>query len=158
MPMPIDRYLDVFGRIYAHVLNHYSDVTLVTQAAFGAGQIGSSDLNMTIERIRTFASPSRVVLAVNVYTQTALTAYEALLRTSAPPFRIWVTETGVADPAGEIRYVMQTYPRLLALPAERVYWYALWAGDTGPDSGYGLVGSAANPPIVPGPLFQLLTE
>ncbi len=158
MPMPIDRYLDVFGRIYAHVLNHYSDVTLVTQAAFGAGQIGSSDVNATIERLRTFASPSRVILAVNVYTQTALMAYEALMRSSPPPFRIWVTETGVADPAGEIGYVTQTYPRLQALPAERVYWYALWAGDTGPDSGYGLVSNAANPPIIPGPLFQLLTQ
>jgi hypothetical protein len=158
MPMPIDRYLDVFGRIYAHVVNHYPDVTLVTQAAFGAGQIGSGDLSATIERLRAYASPSRVVLALNVYTQTALTAYETLLRSSPPPFRLWVTETGVSDPTAEIGYVMQTYPRLQALLAERIYWYALWAGDTGIDSGYSLIGNAASPPIVPGPLFQLLTQ
>ena len=85
-------------------------------------------------------------------------AYEAALRASPSPYRIWVTETGVADPASEVGYVMQTYPRLLALPAERVYWYALWAGDTGADAGFSLVANAANPPIVPGPLFQLLTQ
>jgi hypothetical protein len=158
MPMPIDRYLDAFSRIYTHVINHYPDVTLVTQAAFGAGQIGSADLAATISRLQTFASPSRVVLAMNVYTQTALMAYETLLRTSPPAFRIWVTETGLADPAGQIAFVQQTYPRLQALPAERIYWYALWAGDSGADSGYSLIAHAASPPIVPGALFQLLTQ
>jgi len=158
VPMPIDRYLDVFARVYAHVVSRYPDVTLVTQAAFGAGQIGSIDVNATVERIRTFASPSRAVVALNVYTPTALMAYEAALRASPPPYRIWVTETGSADPASQVAYVMQTYPRLLALPAERIYWYALWAGDTGADSGYGLIGHASSPPIVQGPLFQLLTQ
>lgn len=158
VPMPIDRYLDVFARVYAHAVSRYRDVTLVTQAAFGAGQIGSSDVNATVERIRAFAAPSRVVLALNVYTPTALMAYEATLRASPPPYRIWVTETGSADPASQIAYVTQIYPRLLALPAERVYWYALWAGDAGTESGYGLIGHASSPPIVPGPLFQLLTQ
>lgn len=158
VPMPIDRYLDVFARIYAHAVSRYPEVTLVTQAAFGAGQIGSADVTATVERIRAFASPSRAVLALNVYTPTALMAYEATLRASPPPYRIWVTETGVADPTSQIAYVTQTYPRLLALPAERVYWYALWAGDTGSESGYSLIGHAANPPTTPGPLFQLLTQ
>jgi hypothetical protein len=84
--------------------------------------------------------------------------YEAVLRASPPPYRIWVTETGIADPAGEVAYVTQTYPRLFALPAQRIYWYALWAGDSGIDSGYSLISSASRPPIVPGPLFQLLTK
>ena len=158
VPMPIDRYLDVFARVYAHAVSRYPDVTLVTQAAFGAGQIGSSDVNATVERIRAFASPARVVVALNVYTPAALMAYEAALRASPPPYRIWVTETGSADPASQVAYVMQTYPRLLALPAERIYWYALWAGDAGADSGYGLIGHASSPPIVQGPLFQLLTQ
>jgi hypothetical protein len=158
VPMPIDRYLDVFARVYAHVVSHYPEVMLVTQAAFGAGQVGSIDVNATVERIRTFASPSRVVLGLNVYTPTALMAYEAALRATPPPYRIWVTETGSADPASQIAYVTQTYPRLLALPVERIYWYALWAGDAGSESGYGLIGHASTPPIVPGPLFQLLTQ
>jgi hypothetical protein len=158
MPMSIDRYLDIFARIYAHVVSAYPDVTLVTQAAFGAGVTGSSDLTATIDRLRPYAAPPRVILALNAYTQTAIMAYEAVLRASPPPYRIFVTETGIADPASEIAYVMQTYPRLLALPAERIYWYALWAGDTGVDSGYSLISRAATPPIVPGPLFQLLTQ
>jgi hypothetical protein len=158
MPMTIDRYLEIFARIYTHVVNVHPDVTLLTQAAFGAGQIGSIDLMATVDRLRTFATPSRVVLALNAYTPTALMAYETALRASPPPYRIFVTETGIANPASEITYVMQTYPRLLALPAERIYWYALWAGDTGVDSGYSLILSATKPPIVPGPLFQLLTQ
>lgn len=157
-PMTIDQYLDTFVRIYTRVVNTYPDVTLVTQAAFGAGQIGASDLMATINRLRTFADPSRVVLGLNAYTPTALLTYEAALRASPPPYRIWVTETGIADPASEVAYVTQTYPRLFALPAQRIYWYALWAGDSGIDSGYSLISSASRPPIVPGPLFQLLTK
>ena len=48
-----------------------------------------------IERLRAAASPSRVILALNVNTPTALLAYTATVHDLAPPFRIWVTETGV---------------------------------------------------------------
>jgi hypothetical protein len=157
-PMAIDQYLDLFLRLYAYALRQHPDVTLVTQAAFGAGHVGADDLAATIKRFQSLTTLPRVILALNVYTPMALMAYAATLHDLAPPYRIWVTETGVADPTGEISYVTQTYPVLGTLPAERIYWYALWAGDTGMDSGFSLITSPTKPPIVPGPLFQLLTK
>jgi hypothetical protein len=157
-PITIDQYVAIFARVYTHVMVRYPDVMLVTQAAFGAGMIGSQDLTATIAGIQSFASPSRVVLALNVYTPTALLAYQTALRAAPPPYRVWVTETGTADPASEISYVAVNYPLLQTLPAERIYWYALWAGDTGSDAGFSLINNPTNPPITPGQLFQLLTK
>jgi hypothetical protein len=157
-PITIDQYVTIFARVYNHVVARYPDVMLVTQAAFGAGMIGSQDLTATIAGIQSFASPSRVMLALNVYTPTALLAYQTALHASPPPYRVWVTETGTADPNGEINYVAVNYPLLQALPAERIYWYALWAGDTGSDAGFSLINNPTNPPIIGGQLFQLLTK
>ena len=157
-PLTIDRYLDVFLRMYAYAASRYPDVTLVTQAAFGAGQIGSDDLAVTIRRFDSLGSLPRVVLALNVYTSRALLAYTATLHDVPPHYRIWVTETGVGDPDAAASYVAQAYPLLEALPAERVYWYALWAGDKGRDSGFSLIGNPITLPISTRPLFQLLTK
>ncbi|HUK34959.1 MAG TPA: hypothetical protein VLV86_13640 [Vicinamibacterales bacterium] len=157
MPMTIERYLDVFTRIYAHVLDRYPDVLLLTQSTFGSGTMGGSDLGATIGRLRSRVSPERVVLAVNVYTNKALNA-DVTEEAATFGFRIWVTETGIANPAQQVAYVMRMYPLLQMLRPERIYWYALWAGDVGNDSGYSLVTNATHPPVVPSPLFQTLTD
>jgi hypothetical protein len=159
-PMTIDRYADIFIRIYAHVISTYGDVTLVSEAPIGSGDRGSTDL---VAETAAFAasgvSPSRVVLAMNVYTETALVAYAAAMPNVAPGYRIWVTETGETIPTNQIAYVAATYPQYRALlRAERIYWYALWAGDAGGDSAYSLIKNPTQAPIVPGPLFQVLTE
>jgi hypothetical protein len=158
-PMTIDQYVDVFVRIYAHVVIAYPDVTLVSEAPIGSGVAGSADLTAETAAFTTRGvSPSRVVLAMNVYTETALTAYAAAIASIPPGYRIWVTETGETIPANQITYVASTYPQLQKLlRAERIYWYALWAGDAGGDSAYSLIKNAMQPPIVPGPLFQILT-
>jgi len=156
-PITIERYLDIFMRIYAHVLDRYPDVMLVTQATFGAGTIGARDLGATIVRLRGRVSPDRVVLAVNVYTNKALTAYIGQ-EAATFGFRIWVTETGRANPVEQVTHVMRMYPLLQMLRPERIYWYALWAGDTGSDSGDSLVTHVTHPPIIPSPLFQRLTD
>ena len=158
-PMTIDQYVTVFVRIYTHVISTYPDVTLVAESPFGSGNRGSTDL---LAETAGFAargvSPSRIVLAVNVYTATALAAYAAAMPNIAPEYRIWVTETGETIPANQAAYVTVTYPQLRALlRADRIYWYALWAGDTGGDSDFSLIRNATMPPIVPGPLFQILT-
>jgi hypothetical protein len=158
-PMTIDQYADTFVRIYTHVVNTYPDVTLVSEAPIGSGIRGGSDL-MAETAVFTArgVSPSRIVLAMNVYTETALAAYAAAMPNIAPAYRIWVTETGETIPASQIAYVTATYPQLQALlRADRIYWYALWAGDSGGDSDYSLIKNATQPPIVPGPLFQVLT-
>jgi hypothetical protein len=158
-PMTIDQYAGTFVRIYTHVVNTYPDVTLVSEAPIGSGNRGSVDLVAeTAAFTARGVSPSRIVLAMNVYTETALAAYVAAMPNIAPAYRIWVTETGETIPANQIAYVTATYPQLQALlRADRIYWYALWAGDAGGDSDYSLIKNATQPPILPGPLFQVLT-
>jgi hypothetical protein len=157
-PMTIDQYVGVFARVYSHVVSAYPDVSLVSQATFGSGTSGSTDLSAEAAAFAARGiSATKVVLAMNVYTETALTAYATVVPDIAR-YRIWVTETGVTDPAGEITHVTVQYPQLQALlRADRIYWYALWAGDAGGDSGFSLIKSATSPPILPGPLFHLLT-
>jgi len=159
MPMTVDRYVDVFVRIYTHVVTAYPDVTLVSEAPIGSGIGGSADLVAeTAAFTARGVSPSRIVIAMNVYTETALTAYVAAMPNIAPGYRIWVTETGETIPTNQLTYVAATYPQFQKLlRAERIYWYALWAGDAGGDSDYSLIKNATQPPIVPGPLFQILT-
>lgn len=159
VPLTIDQYADIFVRIYTHVVSAYPDVTLVSEAPIGSGNQGSTDL---VAETAAFAArgvlPSRVVIAMNVYTETALAAYVAAMPNIAPGYRIWVTETGETISANQIAYVAATYPQLQSLlKAERIYWYALWAGDAGGDSDYSLIKNPTQTPIVPGPLFQLLT-
>jgi hypothetical protein len=158
-PMTIDQYVEIFVRVYARVVSTYPDVTLVSEAPIGSGNRGAADL---VAEAAAFTarglSPARIVLAMNVYTETALAAYAAAMPNIAPAYRIWVTETGETVPTSQIAYVTATYPQLHALlRAERIYWYALWAGDAGGDSDYGLIKNATLPPIVPGQLFQILT-
>src|SRR5262249_23572135 len=75
-PMTIDQYLDVFQRIYARVVSLYPDVTLVSAATFGSGTSGSVDLRAEAAGfLARGISGSRVVLGLNVYTETALAAY-----------------------------------------------------------------------------------
>ncbi len=159
-PMTIAQYIDAFVRVCTHVASTYPDVTLVTQSTFGSGRSGSADLSAEATAFAAHGVPaSRVVLGINVYTETALAAYAAVLAQIPSGYRIWVTETGVSDPANQITYVTATYPQLQqALRADRIYWYALWAGDTGGDSDFSLIKNATRPPIVPAPLFQLLTD
>jgi hypothetical protein len=158
--MTIDQYVDVFVRTYTHVVSRYPDVTLVSQATFGAGKGGSTDLAAEAAAFTSrVMSGARVVLGINVYTETALAAYAVVIPSIPRGYRIWVTEAGETDPSGQVSYVTLTYPQLQnALRADRIYWYALWAGDSGGDSDYSLIKNAASPPIAPGPLFQLLIQ
>jgi hypothetical protein len=158
-PMGINDYIDVLARVYAHVVQTYPDVTLVSQSEFGAGTQGASELSILGPAARQRGlSSSKLIFGINVYTETALAAYTAVIQGLPGDYRIWVTETGVGDQSSQVSYVTFTYPRLQAqLRAERVYWYALWSGDTGTDTEYSLIKSPTNPPIVPGPLFQRLT-
>jgi hypothetical protein len=158
-PMAIDAYIDVLARVYAHVAAAYPDVTLVTESTFGAGTIGAADLTALGAAVGPHGlSSSRLIFGINAYTETAITAYTVAVAGLPSGYRIWVTETGVPDQSSQVSYVNLTYPRLeTLLRAERVYWYALWAGDSGGDSAYSLIKNAASPPIVPGPLFKQLT-
>jgi hypothetical protein len=160
MPMSIDQYLDVLARIYGHVIDRYPNVTLVSEAAFGSGTIGAMDLAALAPGLAARGiMPAHLIIGINVYSENAFTAYASVLATNLTAYRIWVTETGIADPTQQISYVQTMYPRLRAsLRAERIYWYALWAGDTGADSGFSLIHAPTTSSIAQGPLFQLLVQ
>jgi hypothetical protein len=157
--MSFDRYLDVLGRIYTHVRDRYPNITLLSQATFGAGIDGAGELATMAPWVAAIgASPQRLIIGINVYTEKARNAYAATLADHLAAYRIWVTETGVADPNQQVAYVNTIYPTLrTSLRADRIYWYALWAGDAGGDSAFSLIHGPTTPAIVPGPLFQLLT-
>ena len=157
--MSFDAYLDVLGRMYVHVRDRYPNVTLLSQATFGAGIEGAGELAALASWVAANgASPQRLIVGINVYTEKARNAYAATLADHLVAYRIWVTETGVADPTQHVAYVNTTYPMLrTSLRADRIYWYALWAGDAGGDSAYSLIHAPTSSAIVPGPLFQLLT-
>jgi hypothetical protein len=158
-PMAIEAYIDVLARVYAHVAAVYPDVTLLTESTFGAGTIGAADLTALGAAVGPRGlSSSRLIFGINVYTEAAIAAYTVAVAGLPGGYRIWATETGVPDQSSQVSYVNLTYPRLQTLlRAERVYWYALWAGDSGGDSEYSLIKKPASPPIVPGPLFERLT-
>jgi hypothetical protein len=104
-------------------------------------------------------NPDRVILAINVYDLDKANQYLGLLGNPLRRFRVWVTESGVRDPNLHVSWVIQNYPRLRnLLRAERVYWYTMWGGDSGPDSNFSLIRNPGNyPNYWKSPLFELLT-
>ena len=104
--------------------------------------------------------PGKVIIAVNAYDPESASQYSGLLGGPLRRFRVWVTESGVPDPALHIPFVRERYPLLRAyLRAERVYWYTMWGGDSGSLTDFSLI---KNPTMYPNywksPLFELLVR
>ncbi len=145
--MTIEQYMDVFLKIYRHVVVTYPSLTLMTQSTIGSGSYGGSELKRMTElglRPETI-SPQRVIVGINLYSDDAFGEYvsarsQYLDNPSQGGYRIWVMETGDIPQSNHISHVKSFYPRLAsALGAERIYWYALWAGDGPPDAGFSLI-------------------
>ena len=159
--MPIEDYMKVFLKIYDYVQSKYPYLILVTQSTFGAGSYGAdelrkmSELGLKPDRI----SPQKVIVALNVYTDSALVNYaSAINRYLGGKYRIWVTETGISDPSRHISHVNSFYHRLASsLGAERIYWYALWGGNVPPESGYSLIFNPGSSTPTYSPLLKALT-
>lgn len=164
--MSIEQYMDIFKRIYNHILqSSNSSVVLMTQSTFGSGDIGSNELKRMVELglKPNILSPQRVIVGINVYSSNALNEYistrnQYLYDPKYGGYRVWVMETGNSDPSQQISHVRSSYPTMAsALGAERMYWYALWAGDTGSDAGFGLIQNPYNPnQMTYSPLFKAL--
>lgn len=145
--MTIEQYMDVFRKIYNHIQSSNLSVMLMTQSTFGSGFYGSNELKKMVELglKPNILSPQRVIVGINVYSGDALNEYistrnQYLDDPNQGGYRVWVMETGSSNPAEQIAHVRSFYPRLAsALGAERIYWYVLWGGDTGPDMGYSLI-------------------
>ena len=164
--MTIEQYMDVFKKIYNHVQLNYPSITLMTQSTFGSGSYGSDELKRMVELglKPDIISPRRVIVGVNIYSDNALNDYisvrnQYLDSPNQGGYRVWVMETGSSNPADQIAHVKSFYHRLTsALGAERIYWYVLWNGDSGPEVGYGLIVNPRNPSIMTySPLFKVLT-
>jgi hypothetical protein len=101
------------------------------------------------------------VVAINVYSNHALSSYATVIDRYAARLagkRLWVTETGSANPDNHLAWVQEFYPRLVnAVHPEMVCWYAMWGGDEpGTDNGFGLLDRVASGLAIERPLFKSL--
>jgi hypothetical protein len=157
----IDRYMEVFRRVYTHLQSRDPErAVLVTQSTLGSGLHGPAELEAMARLGLAAMDPERVIIAVNAYDPESASQYRGLLGGSLRRFRVWVTESGVADPALHISFVSSKYPLLRDyFRAERVYWYTMWGGDSGSQSDFSLI---RNPMSYPNywksPLFELLVQ
>jgi hypothetical protein len=157
----IDQYMAVFHRVYDHVQSRYPErAVLLTQSTLGSGLYGPGELETMARLGLTEMNPERVIIAVNAYDPESASQYRGLLGGPLRKFRVWVTESGVADPALHIAFVRDKYPLIRDyLRAERVYWYTMWGGDSGSQTDFSLI---KNPMSYPNywksPLFELLVQ
>jgi hypothetical protein len=159
--MTIEQYMAVFERVYNHLQSRNPDrAVLVTQSTLGSGLRGPGELE-TMARIGLAGmDPEKVIIAVNAYDPDSVSQYRGLLGGTLRRFRVWVTETGVPDPALHISFVREKYPLLRDyLRAERVYWYSLWSGDSGSESDFSLIRNPMRyPDYWKSPLFEVLVQ
>jgi hypothetical protein len=159
--MTIDEYMAVFQRVYDHVQQrHAGRAVLLTQSSLGSGMRGPVELETMGRLGLSRMDPARVIVAINAYDPEAVNQYRGLLGGTLRGFRVWVTESGVADPALHTAFVQERYPMLRNyLRAERIYWYVMWGGDSGPDTDFSLIKQPGHyPNYWKSPLFQVLTQ
>jgi hypothetical protein len=157
----IEQYAVLFNRIYEHVQSRYPGrAVLVTQSALGSGLRGPTELETLTDLALVHMDPDKVIVAINAYDPDAVSQYRGLLSGSLRAFRVWVTESGVANPSLHATFVRDRYPLLrMYLRAERVYWYVLWGGDSGSDADFSLIRYPSRyPDYWKSPLFGLLAS
>jgi hypothetical protein len=155
----IEEYAAVFARVYDHVqARHPGRAVLLTQSSLGSGLRGPTELEKLTQLALGRMDPARVIIGINAYDPDAVSQYRGLLGGALRPFRVWVTESGMADPSLHVSFVHGKYPLLRQyLRAERIYWYVLWGGDAGPDTEFSLIKHPARYPAYwRSPLFDLL--
>jgi hypothetical protein len=155
----IEEYAAVFRRVYDHVqTRHPGRAILLTQSSLGSGLRGPVELETLAGLGLARMDPDRVIVAINAYDPGSVNQYRGLLGRTLRTFRVWVTESGMADPALHIPFVRENYPLLRHyLRAERVYWYVMWGGDSGSDADFSLIKHPARyPNYWKSPLFELL--
>lgn len=161
----IEEYMAQFNRAYDHVqAKHPGRAILVTQSTLGAGSYGAIELEKMYQLGLNRMSPEKVIIGINCYSPAAATQYAGVVSGSLRSFRIWVTETGDTDPNLHAGYVRTAYPEIRnTLRAERIYWYAAWAGDSweghpnSGDEGFGLIRQPGKfPDYLKMPLLKML--
>jgi hypothetical protein len=151
-------YMSQFKSLYAYVRSRYPGVTLTSAPTYGTGNSGSAELE---QFFKLGLLDMDVVVALNVYSNAALSNYAAVIDKYASRLagkRIWVTETGSGNPDTHIAWVQQFYPRLVnTLHPEMICWYAMWTGDAAEgDNGFGLLDQVDSGQAVERSLFKAL--
>ena len=151
-------YMSKFSSLYTYVKAHYPGVTLASAPTYGTGLSGASELE-TFFKLGLLDMD--VVITLNVYSHPALSSYATVLDKYAARLagkRIWVTETGSSNPASQIAWVQEFYPRLFnVVHPEMICWYAMWGGDgAAVDNGFGLLDHVSSGEVVERPLFRVL--
>lgn len=157
----IEEYAAVFQRVYSHVLaRHPGRAILLTQSALGSGLRGPMELETLTTLALSRMDPDKVIVAINAYDPDNVAQFRGLLGGALRPFRVWVTESGLPDADRQVSFVRDKYPLLRRfLRAERVYWYVMWGGDEGPETGFSLIKLPASyPNYWRSPLFDALAE
>ncbi len=158
--MTITRYMEVFQRIYDHVQDrHPGRAILLTQSTLGSGLHGPTELETMATLGLAALDPEKVIIAINDYDPHEAINYVGLLGHTLRAFRVWVTESGAADPDAQASFVQSGYPLLRNyLRAERIYWYVMWGGDSGNDPDFSLITQPGSyPSYWTSPLFDILT-
>lgn len=156
----IEQYMALFRRVYDHVQSrHPGRAILLTQSTLGSGLHGPEELEAMANLGLTDFDPSRVIIAINLYDLDHAGQYLGLLGGPLRRFRLWVTESGIRNPDLHMSWVRDEYPRMRnLLRAERVYWYVMWGGDSGPDADFSLIRNPGRfPDYWRSPLLRLLT-
>ncbi len=156
----IEEYAAVLQRVYDHVqARHPGRAVLLTQSSLGSGLRGPVELETLGTLALARMDPHKVIIAINAYDPQGVSQYRGLLGGPLRSFRVWVTESGIADPALHIAFVHERYPLLRQyLRAERIYWYVAWGGDSGPHTDFGLIKQPGRyPDYWRSPLLELLT-
>jgi hypothetical protein len=151
-------YMSKLKDLYDYVRRRYPGVMLTSAPSFGSGNSGSSELD---EFFKLGLLDMDVIIAINVYSNPALSAYASVIDKYAPRLagkRIWVAETGSANPDNHIAWVQEFYPRLMnTVHPEMICWYAMWGGaGAGSDNGFGLLDNVESGHMVERPLFKAL--
>jgi len=153
-------YMSKFKDLYDYVRRRYPGVVLTSAPPIGSGNSGSSELD---EFFKLGLLDMDAIIAINVYSNPALSGYASVIDKYATRLagrRIWVTETGSANPDNHIAWVQEFYPRLMnTVHPEMICWYAMWGGDgAGNDNGFGLLDSVESGHMVERPLFKALVK
>lgn len=158
--MTLERYMEVFQRIHAHVQTRYPGrAILLTQSTPGSGLLGPMELETMASLGLADLDPATVIVAINDYSPNSAVQYVGVLGSALRRHRVWVTESGLPNPDGHIAFVRDGYPLLRNyLRAERVYWFVMWGGDAGSDTEFSLIKNPGSfPDYWTSPLFRLLT-
>jgi hypothetical protein len=151
-------YVSKFKDLYNYVKSRYPSVVLTSASTYGTGSAGSEELE---EFFKLGLLEMDIVVAINVYSNHALSRYAAVINKYADRLagkRLWVTETGSSNPDTHLAWVQEFYPRLVnTVHPEMICWYAMWGGDGAQgDNGFGLLDQVELSRGIERPLFKAL--